>query len=65
LGHAGKAGSGSFAHGAEHSVVNVLRQIGSFLLDNTVLETEDLGLVVARDCGVSVHISGKEWQVLG
>jgi hypothetical protein len=32
--------------------------------DDTVLDAEKLGLVVARDCGVRVLISWQERQVL-
>jgi len=65
LGHASQSSSGSFAHGLEHSVVDVLLQIGGFLLDNAVLDTEELGLVVTGDGGIRIHISGQEWQILG
>jgi len=33
--------------------------------DSSVLEAKELGLVITRDCGVGVHISGQERQVLG
>jgi hypothetical protein len=65
LGHASQSSSGSFAHGLEHSVVDVLLQIGGFLLNNAVLDTEELGLVVTGDGGIGIHISGKERKILG
>ena len=34
-------------------------------LDSTVLHSEELGLVITRDCGVRVHVAREHGQRLG
>jgi hypothetical protein len=40
-------------------------QEGELTADGAVLDAEELGLVVPRDCGVRVHVAWQHRQVLG
>lgn len=64
-GYTSEAGGSSFAHGSEEFRVDIFLQIGCLFCDGAVLDAEQLGLVVAGDCGVAVHVSWEERQGLG
>ena len=43
----------------------ILNHIASLTLDCAVLDTEELSLVVTRDCGVRVNVAWQHRQFLG
>jgi len=64
-GDASEAGGSSFTHRSEEVRVDIFLQIGCLFCDGAVLDAEQLGLVVAGDCGVAIHVSWEERQGLG